>query len=144
MLGGGNHGITKQLIIIFHKICRHFIDFCSWYIKYHWCYSNTCFKMTKSSRITYKTPLWCGRPDLYSVFLRQSWTSISAVPANTNSSSRASNTPIRRASSTCNIKYHWCLQSPFSVQLIGRWVLNDVQNMVLNMAWQIKTGLFQN
>ena len=40
------------------------------------------------------------RPYLYSVFLRQSATSISAVPAITNSSSLASNTANRRESTT--------------------------------------------
>ena len=41
-----------------------------------------------------------SRPYLYSVFLRQSATSISAVPAITNSSSLASNTANRRESTT--------------------------------------------
>ncbi|MPC22041.1 hypothetical protein E2C01_015046 [Portunus trituberculatus] len=44
-------------------------------------------------------------PDLYSVFFLQSATSISSVPAMTNSSSRASNTPTSRGDS--NILPSW-------------------------------------
>ena len=72
---------------------------CNFYAPNNLCYSNF---ICNSWIIIYRnTTLIDNSPALYSVYLRHSLTSISTVPAVTNSSSFASNIDTSRASITC-------------------------------------------